>query len=69
MQIDVACERWRGTRGSSLSSAGIGLRELVVDPVLRAAGDVDRLYLALDDALHLVALDALPLEGGEGEHN
>ncbi len=43
------------------------LRRLVLDPLLAPIGDVERLVLALDDVLHLVPIDALPLdEDGRG---
>ncbi len=40
------------------------LRESVLDPVLASAGEVRTLHVVLDDLLHLVPLDALPLENG-----
>jgi CHAT domain-containing protein len=40
------------------------LRRLVLDPLLPALGGVRRLIVALDDVLHAVPLDALPLDGG-----
>lgn len=45
-------------------SAGEVLRGLVFDPILREVGDARRFVIALDDALHLVPLSALPLDGG-----
>ena len=41
------------------------LRELVWDPLLAALADAEQVVVALDDVLHLVPLDALPLEDGE----
>src|SRR5262249_3125229 len=35
------------------------------DPLLAAAGDVDTLYLAVDENFELLPLDALPLSSGE----
>ncbi len=73
--IDEAVEAWRDAigkpiaRGISLEEAdgpdegalGESLRKLVFDPVLAAAGDdATTLHLCLDDALHLVPLQALP---------
>jgi CHAT domain-containing protein len=50
---------------AELEAAGSRLRERVLDPVLAAAGEgVRALHLVLDDVLHLVPLDALPLEEG-----
>jgi hypothetical protein len=40
---------------------GLKLRELVFDPLLPALGDSELVVVALDDVLHLVPLDALPL--------
>jgi CHAT domain-containing protein/tetratricopeptide (TPR) repeat protein len=48
----------------TLESLGIRLRERVLDPILASAGEVHSLHLVPDDLLHLVPLDALPLEGG-----
>ncbi len=42
-------------------AAGETLRARLLDPVLRAVGDVTTLHVCLDDLLHLVPLDALPL--------
>jgi len=50
---------------ASPSARGADLRRLVLDPVLARAGEVRHLVLVLDDVLHLVALDALPLSDGE----
>ncbi len=43
---------------------GEALRRLVLDPVLAETADANALRIAVDDALHLVPLDALPLDGG-----
>ncbi len=49
--------------------AGEALRELVLDPLLPHLGDARRAVVALDDALHLIPLDALPQRGGRvGDH-
>jgi tetratricopeptide (TPR) repeat protein len=45
--------------------AGETLRALVLDAVLAAAPDARRLVLVLDDVLHLVPFDALPLPPAE----
>ncbi len=42
--------------------AGAALRRLVLDPVLAVAPDVKMLVVCVDDVLHLVPLEALPLE-------
>ena len=47
-----------------LEDLGRRLRERVLDPVLAAAGEAHTLHVVLDDVLHLVPLDALPLEDG-----
>jgi CHAT domain-containing protein len=47
--------------GEDMRAAGEALRTLVLDPVLAAAGDASTLYLCLDDSLHLIPPDALPL--------
>ncbi len=62
----------RGERGSALPDEpgrsgdvlGERVRALVLDPVLQATGGTRRLVVVLDDALHLVPLDGLPLDGG-----
>jgi CHAT domain-containing protein len=43
---------------------GTLLRAKILDPLLPALAGAQHLVLALDDALHLVPLDALPLEEG-----
>ena len=53
-----------GDGTSPIEQAGQALRELVLDPVLAAVDDAERLIVSLDDVLHLVPLDALPLHGG-----
>jgi len=42
-------------------SAGEQLRQMVLDPVLEACGKAKTLHICLDDVLHLVPLDALPM--------
>ena len=46
------------------------LRHALLDPLLAAAGKVETLFVALDELLELVPLDALPLHSGEpfGSH-
>ena len=43
----------------------VRLRELVWDPLVGALGDAEEVVVALDDVLHLVPLDALPIDEGE----
>lgn len=74
--VSRACRRWidaldvsHSRRGAELDeaeerAAGLALRGLVLDPVLRDVGPVERLYVSLDDVLHTLPLDALPLESG-----
>ena len=51
-----------GTKGSKLSTdAGEALRRLLLDPILSAVGDVDRLIVTPVGVLNSVPLDALPL--------
>jgi CHAT domain-containing protein len=45
------------------AAAAARLRDRVVAPLLSACGSIDTLYLAVDDLLELVPLDALPLDG------
>ncbi|MCE9592955.1 MAG: CHAT domain-containing protein [Planctomycetes bacterium] len=72
--IEAAARRWRDTigvgaeRGLAASSGpdelrarGEELRRLVFDPLLAALGDASHVVVALDDVLHLVPLEALPL--------
>ncbi len=77
-RIARAVESWRGAvsaaveRGASIDvdlaqserAAGEELRELALDPVLSAAAGAKSLVVVLDDSLHLVPFDALPLEEG-----
>lgn len=72
--ITRAVERWRAAIGRALEGAALDrtelderaaardVRRLVFDPLIAALGDVERIHACLDDVLHLVALDALPLE-------
>jgi CHAT domain-containing protein len=54
--------RARDAQARAVRERGEELRKLVLDPVLAAAGDVSRLFVCPDDALHLVPLEALPLD-------
>ncbi|MFG0319696.1 MAG: CHAT domain-containing protein, partial [Planctomycetota bacterium JB042] len=45
-------------------AAGEALRRLLLDPVLAETADANALQIAVDDAVHLVPLDALPLGDG-----
>ncbi len=65
----------RASRGlqSDTSQASLGalktgsaLRELVFDPLLAALGDAHHVIVALDDVLHLVPLEALPVAALDG---
>ncbi len=47
-----------------LLSLGEELRARLLDPLLAVAGEVDALHVVLDDVVHLVPLDALPLGAG-----
>ncbi|MBK7878154.1 MAG: CHAT domain-containing protein [Planctomycetes bacterium] len=73
--IERAVLAWRAAiaasvdRGKRVASAipearalGLELRRLILDPILVRVQGVDRFVVALDDVLHLVTLDALPLE-------
>ena len=51
-------------RGRAQGSAAERLRATVLDPVFAAAGEARTLFVCLDDSLHLVPLDALPLGDG-----
>ncbi|MCE9592590.1 MAG: CHAT domain-containing protein [Planctomycetes bacterium] len=75
--IAAAARRWRAAVGKPLErgisgeavpddeqAAGGALRALVLDPLLAAAGEVQTLHICLDDALHLVPLDSLPMGDG-----
>ena len=56
-----------GTPSTSTTlAAGRLVRRLVLDPLLPALGGADHLVLASDDVLHLVPLDALPLDEEPG---
>jgi CHAT domain-containing protein/tetratricopeptide (TPR) repeat protein len=67
-RIDATSDATRGrsarpdesSRAPADDADGTRLRELVLDPVLDAAGDVRSLFVCLDANLHLVPLDALP---------
>jgi len=50
--------------GEAVETLGTRLRERVLDPVLAGAGEPHALHVVLDDFLHLVPLDALPLGDG-----
>jgi hypothetical protein len=65
--VERAVDAWRtsirapsGSGEAAEIAAGEGVRKLVLDPVLAAARGARTLYVCLDDALHLVPLDALP---------
>jgi CHAT domain-containing protein/tetratricopeptide (TPR) repeat protein len=64
--IGVAAGRGVSVVGSEVvhnwRSSGDTLRGLVFDPWLHTLGESRRLVLVLDDVLHLVAFDALPLD-------
>ncbi len=78
--IEQAVHAWREAIGARLergeplsreqaaqsSARGAELRRLVFDPLLPALGDSERVIVALDDVLHLVPFDALPLDEGAG---
>jgi len=77
--IEAAVESWRAAlgvfdeRGAAVAgraadgtrAAGLALRRLVFDPLLAASTGCERLVLALDDVLHLVPIDALPLDAAD----
>jgi CHAT domain-containing protein/tetratricopeptide (TPR) repeat protein len=81
-EIDAKVRRWRTAVGKTLQrgvtltpeaeaiqqETGVALRQVVLDPVLAAAGDVTTLHVCLDDVLHLVPLSALPLDTARKEH-
>src|SRR5262249_32573587 len=52
------------SRDAGVGEAGEHLRSLVLDPLVPSLGGAKRLVVALDDALHLVPLGALPLKNG-----
>jgi CHAT domain-containing protein/tetratricopeptide (TPR) repeat protein len=66
--IEAAAASWRraianvagGKSDASVREKGEALRKLVVDPLRESAGSARRWIVALDGALHLVPLDALP---------
>jgi tetratricopeptide (TPR) repeat protein len=73
--IAAAVKRWRAALGKPLErgrpvavaadderAAGEELRRLVFDPLLDAMGSARELFVCVDDVLHLVPLDALPLD-------
>lgn len=74
--VVLAFRRWRAAIGRPFEGdsrspreldehdAGADLRALLLDPLVPLIGDRRRVYLCLDDVLHLIPLDALPL--GEG---
>ncbi len=77
--IEADVERWRGDlmapldRGAALEQgsradpaleSGRALRALVVDPLLPHLREARALVVALDDVLHAVPLDALPMDDG-----
>ncbi len=47
---------------SDVRTSGTALREKIFDPLLPALVGAERLVVALDDLLHLVPLDALPID-------
>lgn len=53
----------------SAIDAGRDLRRLILDPVLAAAKDANELFVCLDDVLHLVPLDALPLDDADRQES
>lgn len=74
-RIDALVAQWRaaagfalgGSRASTpdLAEAGQALRERVLDPIVESLGDeVETWVTAVDDVLHLVPLEALPLDSG-----
>jgi len=54
----------REDRSARQAALGIQLRERLLDPILAAAGGARTLHVCLDEFLHLLPLEALPL--GEG---
>jgi CHAT domain-containing protein/tetratricopeptide (TPR) repeat protein len=61
--IESAVAAWRASLRDGADGEverGHALRALVVDPVLAATGDFERIECIPDDVLHLVPLDALP---------
>jgi CHAT domain-containing protein len=74
--VESACANWRRvianvgqTSRDETREIGESLRKLVIDPVRASAGPARRWIAALDGALHLVPLDALPDgDGCVGDH-
>ncbi|MBL8862594.1 MAG: CHAT domain-containing protein [Planctomycetes bacterium] len=82
-QIEAAVRAWRSAIGAGVErglattasgederEAGVALRRLVWDPLEPLLSDARRAIVAVDDVLHLVPLDALPLDApdhGTGE--
>lgn len=69
--IAAAVQDWRAAlaaseagSGARETQAGERLRQLVLDPLRDSIGPAASWRLALDDVLHLIAVDALPLQGG-----
>ncbi len=75
--IEQAIEAWRAALGSAsgrgqavdprtastaLDASGVALRRLIFDPLLPALGASKHAILVLDDVLHLVAFDCLPID-------
>lgn len=46
------------------TEAGVRLRQILLDPVLRACGDAKTLHVCCDGPVHLIPLEALPLDSG-----
>ncbi len=77
-EIEALVAAWREALGASVgargvavapagsrtreSDLGLGLRERILDPVLARAPAASLLYVVLEDFLHLVPLEALPIE-------
>jgi tetratricopeptide (TPR) repeat protein len=64
--IGVGLERGIGSVRPTMDlvrSKGEALRTLVLDPVVAALGDAQRVVVVLDDVVHLVPLESLPLAG------
>ena len=49
----------------AVHAAGVALRERVLDPIAQSLAGSRRWIVALDDAMHLVPLDALPAAGSK----
>jgi hypothetical protein len=65
VEEQIALLRAIARDGGNPLNAAKALRALVLDPILGAAGDIDALWLSVDDALELLPLDGLPREDGE----